>query len=424
MAFDLPNTHRLAYRFATIRNDSLPMRKTKLSAPRRIKIGEKPFWQVTVPAPEGGRIRKTFKDREEARLYHERAKVQLAQFGAAAMIDDRTRTDAARAAEVLAGTGKTLLDAARFLYDHLRRTEGGKPLGEAVADFLQAKKAERLSDRYLASLRHDLGCFTVEMPDTATTANVTTADIDRFLTKLDLSPGTANTFRRDIRTFFEWASARGLSPGNPATKATIFKNPPGKIGILTPEDAAILLRACHPSILPGVVIGMFCGLRQAEITRLDWRAVDLAAGIVTVGAEIAKTSSRRTVEIASNALAWMAPYARESGPVWPASDEARNFWNLARIEAGFGPFFSSRAAVNQAQAGRDDLSPWPPNALRHSAISYRLALSRDLARLAVESGNSPGVIQKHYLELVKPEAARRFFGILPSEAANVIRLSA
>ena len=186
-------------------------KRTRLSQPRRIKIGGKSFWQVTAPSPEGGRIRKTFREREDARIYHERAKVQLAQFGTAAMIDDRTRTDAARAAEVLAGTGKTLLDAARFLLEHIRRSEGGKPLADAVADFLKAKKTERLSDRYLASLRHRTARFTVGMPDTATTANVTTADIDDFLTKLQLSPGTANTFRRDIRTFFEWATARGLS---------------------------------------------------------------------------------------------------------------------------------------------------------------------------------------------------------------------
>ena len=169
---------------------------------------------------------------------------------------------------------------------------------------------------------------------------------------------------------------------------------------------------------------MFCGLRQTEITRLDWRAVDLASGILTVGAEIAKTSSRRTVEIPDNARAWLASCARESGPVWPASEETRNLWNLARIEAGFGPFFSTRAAVNQAQAGRVDLLPWPDNALRHSAISYRLALTRDLPRVATEAGNSPAIVQRHYAELVKPEAARRFFGILPAEAANVIRLSA
>jgi hypothetical protein len=112
--------------------------------------------------------------------------------------------------------------------DHLRRTEGGKPLGEAVADFLQAKKAERLSDRHLASLRHHLGPLHGGDAGPATTANVDHGgyrplpDQTRFVT------GTANTFRRDIRTFFEWASARGLSPGNPAAKATIVQESTGK----------------------------------------------------------------------------------------------------------------------------------------------------------------------------------------------------
>ena len=396
------------------------MKKTKLSTPRRVKINGKTFWQVTAPAPQGGRIRKTFKDREDARIYHERAKVQLAQFGTAAMIDDRTRTDAARATEVLAGTGKTLLDAARFLAEHIRRTEGGKPLGEAVSAFLEAKRAEHLSDAYLDGLRYRLTRFLASQPKEATTANLTTVDIDQFLTRLHRSPGTKGTFRRNLCTFFAWANARGLSAANPVEHAATFKNPPGKIGILTPEDAATLLSACHPSILPGVAIGMFCGLRQAEIARLDWRAIDLASGILTVGAEIAKTSSRRTVEIPYNARAWLALYAKESGPVWPTSEEARNLWNLARVEAGFGPFFSTRTAVNTAQAGRDDLRPWPDNALRHSAISYRLALNRDLPRVATEAGNSPAIVQRHYAELVKPDAAKRFFGILPTEAANVV----
>ena len=339
------------------------------------------------------------------------------------MIDDRTRTDAARAAEVLAGTGKTLLDAARFLREHIRRSEGGKPLADAIGDFLKAKAAENLSFEP-CSLRHRLNRFLGRLPKDATTASISTSDIDGFLTGLQLSPGTATTFRRDIRTFFEWTSVRGLSPGNPAKNASRFKTKPSAIGILTPEDAAALLRACHLSILPGVVIGMFCGLRQAEIARLDWRAVDVATGIVIVGADIAKTSSRRTVAIPDNASAWLMPYARAFGPVWPAIEEARNLWNLARIEAGFGPFFSTRAAVHAAQAGRDGLRPWPDNALRHSAISYRLALTRDLARVALESGNSPAIIQRHYLQLVKPDTAKKFFSIMPTEVANVVRMSA
>jgi integrase len=215
-----------------------------------------------------------------------------------------------------------------------------------------------------------------------------------------------------------------LSPSNPVEHAATFKVRPGKMGVLSPEDASILLRACDPAILPGVVLGMFCGLRQSEIARIDWRAIDLASGILTVGADIAKTSGRRTVEIPDNARAWLAAYARESGPAWPTTEEARNLWNLARIEAGFGPFFSTRTVVNKAQAGREDLRPWPDNALRHSAISYRLALTRDLPRVATEAGNSPAIVQRHYLELVKPDAAKKFFAILPQEATNVIRLSA
>jgi hypothetical protein len=165
-----------------------------------------------------------------------------------------------------------------------------------------------------------------------------------------------------------------------------------------------------------------CGNRKSP----GWIGVPLTLhlAILTVGADIAKTASRRTVEIPHNARAWLALYAKESGPVWPTTEEARNLWNLARVEAGFGPFFSTRTAVNTAQAGRDDLRPWPDNALRHSAISYRLALTRDLPRVATEAGNSPVIVQRHYAELVKPDAAKKFFGILPREAANVIRLSA
>jgi integrase len=185
-----------------------------------------------------------------------------------------------------------------------------------------------------------------------------------------------------------------------------------------------LLNACDPSILPGVVLGLFCGLRQSEIARIDWRAIDLASGILTVGADIAKTSSRRIVHIPDNARTWLALYAKESGQVWPTSEEARNLWNLARIEAGFGPFFSTRTAVNVAQEGRGDLRPWPDNALRHSAISYRLAETRDLPRVATEAGNSPAIVQRHYAELVKPDAAKRFFAVVPQEAPNVIRLLA
>jgi integrase len=241
---------------------------------------------------------------------------------------------------------------------------------------------------------------------------------------------TCTGYRVIIHTFFSWCKSRGLSVENPVTDAMTFKVVPTAPGILSPVDAAKLLASCDPAILPGVVIGMFCGLRQSEISRLDWRNVDLASGIITVGADTAKTSSRRTVEIPENARQWLSPMKKDTGKVWPKNEEARNLWNLARIGAGFGPFFSTRAAVNEVQNDpetkkpRKDLREWPDNALRHSAISYRLAKTRDLPRVATEAGNSPAIIQRHYAELVKPDTAAKFFSIIPQvEGGKIIHMA-
>ena len=56
---------------------------------------------------------------------------------------------------------------------------------------------------------------------------------------------------------------------------------------------------------------------------------------------------------------------------------------------------------------------WKHNALRHSFISYRVADIQNVAQVALEAGNSPQMIFKHYRELVRPEAAKAWFSIKP-----------
>lgn len=58
---------------------------------------------------------------------------------------------------------------------------------------------------------------------------------------------------------------------------------------------------------------------------------------------------------------------------------------------------------------------WPHNVLRHSFISYRIAEIKDAARVALEAGNSPEIIFKHYRELVTEHEAREWFSIQPPE---------
>lgn len=57
---------------------------------------------------------------------------------------------------------------------------------------------------------------------------------------------------------------------------------------------------------------------------------------------------------------------------------------------------------------------WKHNALRHSFISYRVAEVKNVAEVALEAGNSPQMIFQHYRELVRPEAAKAWFGLMPA----------
>jgi hypothetical protein len=60
-------------------------------------------------------------------------------------------------------------------------------------------------------------------------------------------------------------------------------------------------------------------------------------------------------------------------------------------------------------------SDWPCNVLRHSFISYRITLVKSADQVALEAGNSPSILFKHYRELTIEELAAKWFGILPKE---------
>ena len=68
---------------------------------------------------------------------------------------------------------------------------------------------------------------------------------------------------------FNFAVQRGYATGNPAEKTAKAKEPKADIGILTVTQAARLLESATPDILPYIAIGLFAGLRRAEIERLD-----------------------------------------------------------------------------------------------------------------------------------------------------------
>jgi integrase len=250
-------------------------------------------------------------------------------------------------------------------------------------------------------------------------ARVTTADVQMWLDGMKAAPRSVKNFRAAASGIFKFAEARGyIAKGeNPVAgteKIKIRNSEP--ISIFTPAEVRRLLAAAKDSFKPVIALQAFAGLRSAEVMRLDWRDVKLTRGHIELGADKTKTASRRLVPISANLREWLAEHAKKTGQVFPHG--RAYFHELQRDTA------AATEIKAEADAHRAALAPveWKQNALRHSFISYRVAETGDVPRVALESGNSPAMIFTHYRELVTPEDAMQWFAIAPAKAKAAPRV--
>ena len=61
--------------------------------------------------------------------------------------------------------------------------------------------------------------------------------------------------------------------------------------------------------------------------------------------------------------------------------------------------------------------------LRHSYATYRLAITHDAGRVALEMGNSPSMLFRNYLELADEQTATAWFAIGPKRPKNVVAMA-
>ena len=205
----------------------------------------------------------------------------------------------------IAGDVEKVIEACKFYVARNRRTTR-KPVADVVAELLTIKESRGASPRYLQDLRNRLKRFSDAFCKDA--CNITTAEIQAWFDSQKMEPQNHMGFRRVIHLFFEFAVARGYAVDNPAAALERVKVKHGATQIFTPKEITKLLSSATLDFLPCIAIGAFAGLRSAEIERLEWSDIDLLAGHIIVGADKAKTASRRIVPIADNLAAWLAPY--------------------------------------------------------------------------------------------------------------------
>jgi integrase len=297
--------------------------------------------------------------------------------------------------------GVTLKECAAFWLKRHPTSLPKKTTAEIVAELVKSKTDAGKSDLYIKDLQgrlsHFASAFHVPL------ASVTGAEIESYLRSLGRSGRTQNNYRRLVGTLMKFAKRRGYLPKDHDELDAVEKadDDSGDIEIFTPAELRKLFAVARPEMFVYLAIAAFAGLRAAELQRLDWSEVNLAGRFIEIKASKAKTASRRLAPITDNLAAWLAPHAQTSGPVAPFANMSKQLTMKLAPDAGL---------------------TWKHNGLRHSFISYRLANIKDIGEVALEAGNSPQMIFKHYRRVVTEPESKEWFGIMPPEGygANIV----
>ena len=320
------------------------------------------------------------------------------------------RDNYAKALQLLADSGIPLVAAIED-YTRARSLADGEPLSTVVGDYrrhfkpltrratlrevvdelLAARQQDGASRSYVSQLKTVLTRFADAFPGEI--LDLASSDVAAWLRGLDVSAGSRNSMLLCVKVLFSFARERNYLPAERMTAAEQIKKVKVKnddVSVFTPKEMAKILHAAPPHLVPILAIGAFSGIRMAELNRLDWSAVDLERGHIELRAGQAKTASRRIIPISDNLRAWIEPLPRK-GKVVAMETLHREVTALARAMG----------------------VEWPRNVLRHSFISYRIAKVKSADQVALEAGNSPSIIFRHYRELTTEQQADEWFGILP-----------
>jgi len=381
---------------------------------RRYNSKTKPHlkWVVTGGRGNGGKpSRKFFKIKADAELYLQQRKTDAANLGLrAASIPDGLKIEALKAAQQLQPYGRTLTDAVEHYIQHLEQIEKSETVSNLVEPFLERKRLDGLSERYLGDLSAKMNKFKERFGDEHA-ATITTQALQNWIDGMKVSPITQNNFRRVIGVFFSWCIKNHYAASSPVADIAEKKVKDSPVPIFTPKEVVTTLNYAseeYPELIPFLALGFFAGIRTAEIERMKWGNVLFDSENILVDAASSKSARKRFVPIRENLAQWIAPYRQQDKKsICPGKhkDTLDDF----------------RAGLKKAKS-----MAWPQNGMRHSYASYTLALEKDAGKLAIELGHTDTkLIFKNYRELVPEREGKKYWKINPlSSAENIIKLPA
>jgi integrase len=365
-----------------------------MKAPRFKVVKTSKGWLVNVPAALSGekkRARKFFRTREQAEGFANNVRAKFVEHGTSARILPPTQADAATRAFALLGADATpeiLIEAAREYVERHNTRLASVPFEEA---FRQFTDAQTRSGSYAQSLRQykaRLSSLHGRM-----LCDITAREVEAAMT--GFPPTVFNYGLRILGGLFNYGRKRDLCATNPIEKLDRKKLPPREVEIYTPGEAAALMEAATPSLIPWLATCMFAGLRASEARQMTWGDFDFVENFIRVRAAVSKTRSPRAIPMNANLRGWLLPHRREDAVLI-----APQGLNVIRSQL--------RAAHRTADVKQVKHGP------RHSYASYLLARDGDVDALVLSLGHDdPATTFRHYHRVASVRAAKAFWSIYP-----------
>lgn len=281
---------------------------------------------------------------------------------------------------------------------YLRHNAQGekRTLAAVIKEYNDRKfKNENLSPRHTTSLKYRGGIWEKHF-GMRPVSTLAPEDLEDFYEGLDMAPKSKHNLHGYISAILSFCRKRGYLPREEDTVAEKIDAPVVRAStppIFSPDELRHILSIADKRDIPYIAICAFAGGRRAEVQRLSFSDICYDDWIIRLDTEKTKTNQRRVLEIPDNLKLWLEPYRNEKGPIVTTYD----------------PLWRLREKFTESGAWE-----WKSNGLRHSFVSYHLALHRNAPWTSELAGNSVRMVRTNYKSLVSKAAAEAWFSIIPT----------
>jgi integrase len=197
-----------------------------------------------------------------------------------------------------------------------------------------------------------------------------------------------------------------------------LKEPEGRVRWLTRAEAAALIRMAEqeanaPHLADFIRLALNTGCRKQELLGLEWRRVDLQAGLIRLEAEHTKSGKRRSVPLNAEARAVIIGRARFRAQHCPASP-----WVFAHPDGSRIQDVKRSFATACRRSGIEDFRI---HDLRHTCAAWLVTAGVPLTEVRDLLGHSTVMMTERYAHLAPEnvrEAVRKLEGLSRSGHAD------